>query len=288
MSWLEPDQQVINDTAMSQIEELLRAYGLESLSKWAMDQIVSGQSSTQVIQSLREQPEYKQRFQAIEKRKQAGLPAMSESEVIEYEERARELMRFYGLPPGFYDSYTDFSDMIGSDVGLPELESRMTLARNAAESAPADLQRQLADMYGVDVGGLTSFYLDPDRALPILERQYVAAEITNRGNRFAGRGGFDMFGVEEAEDLVREGVDADAARQAFDTLEQGDELLRDLPGAPGSGAWNKDDFMGFVRGDVAAQQRLARTSRERVAGHRGEGTGGFHRTQRGFSVGRAR
>ncbi len=279
------DNVVIRNTAISQVEEILRRYGLESLAQWAMNQIIEGSSSEQIVQSLREQPAYLERFQAIKLREDAGLPAMSEAEVIEYEERSRELMRFYGLPVGFYDSHTDFADMIGKDVGIPELESRITIARNAAQNAPTGVQNQLAEMYGVDVGGLTAFYLDPDKALPILERQYTAAEIKAEAADFRVATGAEYeLGTQAAEDLVREGIDKEAAAEAFGTLEEGSELLQDLAAGSGATGWSDEDFTAFVGGDTATRKRLAQTARSRVASHRGAGTGGFGRTESGGSA----
>jgi hypothetical protein len=274
---------------MAQLEILLEKYGLGSLAPWAMDQIIAGNNADQIIQSLREQPAYLERFQAIKLRQDAGLPAMSEAEVIEYEERSRELMRLYGLPVGFYDSHTDFAAMIGEDVGIPELESRITLARNAAENATIGIQAELTDMYGVGLGGLTAYYLDPDKALPILERQYAAAEIKAEAADFTRATGRAVgLGVEAAEELVREGVDREAAAEAFSTLEAGSELLGDLAGGVGTPGWTEEDFQSFLGGDVATQKRLAQTARGRVASHRGEATGGFGRTESGgYAVGAA-
>ena len=272
---------VESNPAYAAVKNVLDRYGLGDLANWAWEQIVAGSSPEQTIQSLREQDSYKARFAGIIERQKKGLPPMSEEEYIEWETRAGEIMHFYGLPIGFYDDPQDFSTMIGGDVSLRELEGRVVVARDAAQNAPEDVKQILADQYGIDAGGLTAFYLDPDRALPTLERQFAAGQIMAQDQRRDF--GFKSISMVEAEDIVREDVDPADTKTALGALEVGRELMTDLAGAGGGSRFSRKDYLDYLRGDEIAAQKLERTGRERVAKHRGAGTGGFAGGQAGFT-----
>jgi hypothetical protein len=267
--------------AFAAVKDVLDRYGLGELSNWAWEQIVAGASPEQTIQSLREQDSYKARFAGIIERQKKGLPPMSEEEYIEWETRAGEIMHFYGLPIGFYDDPQDFSNMIGGDVSLRELEGRVVIARDAAQNAPADVVQILADQYGIDAGGLTAFYLDPDRALPTLERQFAAGQIMAQDQRRDF--GFKSISMNEAENIVREGVDPEDTRTSLGALEAGQELMHDLSGQGGGSRFSRQDYLNYLKGDEMAARKLERTGRERVSGHRGGDTGGFAGGQQGFT-----
>lgn len=274
--------------AYDMVQEVLRRFGLESMGDWAYQQIVDGKSESEIMQSMREHETYKTRFAGMQARFDNGYPAMSEEEYIQYENQATQMMRAYGLPEGFYDEPSDFTNFIGENLGLPELETRVQLGRQAAESAPASVRNELLDFYGVDMGGLTAFYLDPDRATDVLTRQYTAAEITAESKRFSTPGLDESLTMADAEDLVREGVDRDQAQQVYGALEHGKELLTGLAGERGAAEFGKEDVLGLLKNEADAARKFETVARSRVARHRGAGTGGHAMTREGrSSVGRA-
>src|SRR5688572_31494696 len=96
--------------ALTLIQSQLRDWGLESLSPAIEGYLTGGDSPTVALAKLRETNEYKTRFKANELRRAKGLAALSEAEILGNEMQYRQVMRSYGLPEGFYDSYEDFQN----------------------------------------------------------------------------------------------------------------------------------------------------------------------------------
>jgi hypothetical protein len=142
---------------------------------------------------------YQQRFVANENRIKNGLKPLSPSEYLAAEESYRATLRDSGLPAGFYDSSDDFAGFIGQDVSPAEIKLRADAAARAVNNTDPAYTRALRDIYGIDEGMMTAFMLDPDRALPLVEKQAKAVEFgtaavkqglqaTRVGEQFAERG----------------------------------------------------------------------------------------------------
>jgi hypothetical protein len=142
---------------------------------------------------------YQQRFVANENRIKNGLKPLSPSEYLAAEESYRATLRDSGLPSGFYDSSDDFAGFIGQDVSPAEIKLRADAAARAVNNTDPAYTRALRDIYGIDEGMMTAFMLDPDRALPLVEKQAKAVEFgtaavrqglqaTKVGEQFAERG----------------------------------------------------------------------------------------------------
>lgn len=204
------------EDAFAYLQSILSTYGLGSLADWAWQQILDGRSANEVMQSLRDTEEYKERFRAIELLRANGYPAISESEVIAWERQAREVMMAAGMPAGFYDSYTDFADIIGTGQSINEFTTRVNDGFLAVASAPAEVRQMFQSWFGPDSDtAMAALFLDPDRALPVLQRQVQMAQIGGSAFRF----GFDVT-QGRAEDLARLGVTGDAANQGWQQLSQ--------------------------------------------------------------------
>jgi hypothetical protein len=142
---------------------------------------------------------YQQRFVANESRLRNGLKPLSPSEYLSAEESYRASLRDAGLPAGFYDSSDDFAGFIGQDVSPYEIKLRADAAARAVNNTDPAYTQALRDIYGIDEGMMTAFMLDPERALPLVEKQAKAVEFgtaavrqglqaTNIGEQFAERG----------------------------------------------------------------------------------------------------
>ena len=151
-------------------------YGLGSLAPTILEYVQQGYGADTISVLLQKTPEYKQRFAANEDRRKAGLPVLSPQEYLATESAYRQLMRSAGLPKGFYDSQDDFTRFLASDVSPTELKSRVDAARQATDSADEFLKQSLARM-GVGAGGMVAWFLDPDRAEPIIQRELQASKI---------------------------------------------------------------------------------------------------------------
>ncbi len=210
--------------ARDYIDGILSEYGIGGLSDWAWEQIVDGASIDRIIQSLRQQPLYQQRFGGMLLRQEQGLPAISESEYIAFERQAFQLMRSYGLPEGFYDQPEDFVAMIGNDLSLNELNQRISngFAR-VTQNAPPEVLDAFARMYGTNgVAELAALYLDPDRQMPRLLEQAQSAEFAGYGDLY----GFDAS-RDEAERVGRLGLSTQEIRRGVDTLAEANPFFEE-------------------------------------------------------------
>lgn len=198
------------DDAFTLVRQMLDTYGLGSLADWAYQQIVSGHSEQQVLYDLRQQEPYKARFRGMALRQQAGLPAISEAEYLSYERAVRQTFVQAGLPPGFYDQPEDFASLIGNDVSVSELQTRVTDGyRQVADAAP-EIRAAFANLFGADGdAALAAWFLDGDKAVPVLERAVRVAQASGTGSRYG-------FGDRTtAEDLAARGLSQGQLEQGF-------------------------------------------------------------------------
>lgn len=209
----------------AEIVAILRDFGLESLAPKVQSWLVQGLSEDEILFELRETPEFRQRFPAIFARQEAGLAPISPAEYVAYERQARQLMFQAGLPQGFFDDPSDFTDFLTKDLSLAELSSR--IERGYQRVAQADpLVRQAFEAYfGVQGDqALAAYYLDPERALPVLERMTETAVVGGTGQRFGVGVGQQMAervaaigGAERAEQIFTElGQTAAVFRETVD------------------------------------------------------------------------
>lgn len=270
-----PTQQ--QQDAFAIVRGLLDQYGLGSLSDWAWNLILTGASPVQVEVELRQRPEYRARFPGIAEREKAGLPPISAAEYVAYENSAVSLFRSAGLPSGFYDEPSDIGRFIGRNVSLAELSARVQEGLVAAQQAPREVRDELSRLFGVGEGTLAAFFLDPDKALPAIRRQFAASQIGGASRR----AGFGLLAGGEAERLAELGVSEAQAQEGFGQLAGAQELFRPLPGQEGAeGIIGREQQLGAAfGGDTAAQEAIRRRGRRRRAEF--EGGGSFAAGQRG-------
>lgn len=201
-----------NRNAFLALNALFKNYGLESLAGKIYEYIKNGDSADTISILLQDTPEYKARFSGNEARKAAGLPVLSPSEYLATEASYRQIMQSAGLPAGFYDQPSDFSVWIGKNVSPQEIESRVDLATQATVlSNPS--YRQALNQLGIDDSHLTAYFLDPNKALPILQKSAATAQIGAE----AIRQGLS-FDTSYAELLATSGVTRDQAQTGYSQI----------------------------------------------------------------------
>lgn len=200
--------------AYEALKNVFSGYGLGSLAGKIFDYVKNGYSADTISILLQQTPEYKQRFAGNDIRQQKGLPVLSPAEYLSTEASYRQLMRQSGLPEGFYDQPSDFTDFIGKDVSPTELKSRVDLASQASVLASPQLKQALQSMYGIDDSHITAYFLDPERALPTITKQAAAAQI---GAEALKRG---LQVSSHAEDYAIAGVSETQAAQAYGQIAQ--------------------------------------------------------------------
>lgn len=235
-------------------------YGLSTLAPKIFSYIQNGYSPDTIALLLQDTPEFKQRFAGNEVRRKNGLAVLNPGDYLATEAAYRQVMASAGLPVGFYDSPTDFSSWIGSDVSPTEIKSRVDLAVAATTTAAPEVKQQLAYFYGVDEAGLTAYFLDQSKALPLLQKQEQAAQF---GAEAAKRG--LATDRQRMEDYVTGGFTQQQASQGFQ------QVAMELPNLQAiSARWGVDfgqadeEQAVFGTSPQGANKRKALASQERA------------------------
>jgi hypothetical protein len=240
------------------------------------DETISADAGIDVIgDALRDTTEFQTRFAANAARLRAGLPELSVSEYIGLERGYEAAMRGSGLPAGFYDQSSDFANFIANNTSVAEVQSRVNDGYKAVANSNPQVIAQMKELYGVGDGELAAYFLDPDKATPILVRQARAAQISAEGRRQAGI----QLTAADAEALAREDVTQAEAQTAFGEVARQQELYNPLQGEE---AISQREAIAAATGtDQAARQRVETRRRQRQAAFAGGGS--FATSQTGVS-----
>jgi len=248
---------------------LLSKVGLSEL-EGAVQGIITGgtvdlSDSDAILFALRDQPAYQKRFAANAARAKKGLPELDPSTYVSLEESYRQLMRSNGLPLGFFDEVSDFQTLIEGDVSPMELQDRIEQGYAKVRDADPEVKRQMQQLYGVDDTALTAYFLDPQKAAPLLTRQARAAQIAARGKEQAGL----QLTAETAESLAARGITPEEAQQRFAERGALEGLYQPIYGEE---KLTEEQMLGATFGyDVKAQQELMKRQRQRLAEFQGGG-----------------
>lgn len=259
--------------AIAIVKALLDQYGLSALYDTIVGYIKEGYDANTVMVLIRTTPQYKQRFPAMEALAKKGR-AISEAEYINYEQTASGLERRYGLPDGMLMGKV--TDLLTNEVSATELNDRVLLASAASIQAPQELKNTFQQYYGIDQGGLTAYFLDPEVATPLLEKRYGSAII---GREAAAQGiGLDVYGAENLQEL---GISREQARAGFGEV----AAARELTAGRGDIVSQQELISGTLAGEQEAQQRIQRAKQSRLG--RFEGGGQFMSGQGQMALGSA-
>src|SRR5687768_10628915 len=247
-----------NRDAFMALNSLFSQYGLGSLAGKIYEYVKNGYGADTISILLQDTPEYKRRFAANEARLKAGMSVLSPAEYIAVENSYRQIMRQSGLPEGFYDSNTDFTNFISGDMSPTELQNRVDLATQATALANPAYKAALKQM-GLSDGELAAYFLDQDKALPFLQKSAataaVGAEALQRGL---------TFDQTYAEELATMGISREQAAQGYAKIADEFSDLKTL-GQIYGGGWTQrqaeEDV--FVGGTGASQQREKLVNREK-------------------------
>lgn len=225
-------------SAFDLMADLLNQYGLGSLRGELQNIILGGiQDPAQIQLQLQDTQAWKQRFVGNEKLRQAGLPVLSVAEYLSVERSYAQIMKNYGLPQGFYDDPADFGDFIGGSVSPNELQTRVQMHADLANREDPAIVQQLQSM-GLTKGDILAHFIDPSRALPLLQQKYQTALIGGAARR-AGVTPTTAY----AQHLADIGISEQQATQGYA------QIAEDLPGA---------ELLGSIYNDEIAQSDLER------------------------------
>lgn len=261
------------NSAIATINANLAALGLPaSLAPWAWGEIQKGVDPAQVLIDLEGTPEFQKRFPAIQALRdraangeQVHVP--SPGEYKSFEDTTAGLMRAAGIPAGFYDSPEDFTGFILKQTSPAEIADRIAGARTAAYQTAPEVRDFLASAYGMSTGDLTAFWLNPDKALPVIQNKFTAGEIGGA----ATKAGFTITGA-QADTLQGEQVTGALAQQRFDQLGALKPLFTNTAGESSTGSGvGMADVLASVGGSAAANEKIRRAQQARLAIFQGGG-----------------
>lgn len=265
--------------AKAGLRALLEQWGLGDLTDWLYDQVIVKDKDQDFVLSvlLPQQEAYKRRFAANERRQKKGLRVLSPGEYMAREEASRQARREAGMWPGFFDEPKDFEDMIAEDVSVAEERARIVDGFADVANAPLEVRQGFANLYGVSGdAALAMYYMDPTRALPLLERQEMAARAWGA----ASRTGFGALNREEAEGIAALGVSEAGFTEGFGQLAASKALF--AAEDEGEESITRGEQLGAAFGGNAEAQRVIERRRRRRQA-KFEGGGGFVSGQTGFT-----
>ena len=260
--------------AKNTIKAVLATYGLDSLSDFLYDlyanQKVNINNPDAIIFAIRGQEAYQKRFAANIARAKKGLSELDPGSYIELENGYRRLMQSNGLPTGFYDQTEDFTRLLEGDVSASELQDRIQNGFRAVQDADPEVKRQMQELYGVSEAGLAAYFLDPEKAAPLLTRQAEAAKIAAR----AKEQGNIQLQFATAEEIAARGITAQEAEAGFTALGLQQGLYTEMMGEQ---ALTQQEKVGAALGyDVQGKTKLAQRASTRKSPF--QGGGGFAKT----------
>ena len=260
--------------ARNTIKAVLATYGLDSLSDFLYDayakQEVNINNPDAIIFAIRGQEAYQKRFAANIARAKKGLSELDPGSYIELENGYRRLMQSNGLPIGFYDQTEDFTRLLEGDVSASELQDRIQNGFRAVQDADPEVKRQMQELYGVSEAGLAAYFLDPEKAAPLLTRQAEAAKIAAR----AKEQGNIQLQFATAEEIAARGITAAEAETGFTAMGLQQGLYTEMMGEQ---ALTQQEKVGAALGyDVQGKTKLAQRASTRKSPF--QGGGGFTKT----------
>jgi hypothetical protein len=251
--------------AFDTVRQMLDTYGLGGLAEWAWGRFQEGASLDMIMTEVYQRPEFRAVYPEYEVLAQRGR-AVSVDYLASYRKAVVEIFRSYGIPETFYDSPEDLSRFAANEVSVAEISKRVAQASRAVYTSPPEVRQELERMYNVRPGDLVAFWLDPDRTVPIMEQQFLAAEVGAQ----ARTTGFGMLTREESERLAGMGVTAEAAQRGFAALGQAQELFNPL--STSEEEISQDVQLGAVFGqNVEAQRQVEQRRQQRQAEFAGGG-----------------
>jgi hypothetical protein len=163
------------------------------------------------------------------------------------------------------------------DISPDEIDARAKSAVQLAFTVDAR-QREVLSRFGIDTGDLAAYYLNPNIAVPTLQRKVDVALLGAERER----AGFE-FDTARAESLAQRGVSLAQAREGYAVIAENLPVLSKL-GQIEEDPFTVSDFESevFDQNAEAARERKGLASRERArfSGAAGQGRGTLARERK--------
>jgi len=266
--------------AFSVLSALFTQYNLGSLSDTIVRMMKMGLTAQEAMVKLKYDTTkdtvtgkawndaYTTRFAGNEKRKAAGLNALSEAEYLNLEDSYAQTLKSYGLGNMLDTSRTvneaKFANYIGSDISAVEFKDRIATVEDRIVNADPAIKQTFKQFYpNLTDKDLVAYFLDPNSTIGKLKEKATSAEI---GAAALGQG----LGVnkETSEDLARYGIDRAGALQGYAQIGEvlpTSQKLSDIYGESGITYNQASGEAEFLKNNAnAAEQRKRLKSMERA------------------------
>jgi hypothetical protein len=163
---------------------ILKNFGLEGMNNRVKQYIIDNgtEDTTRIRLWLMEQPEFKERFPAMEKLSKEGR-AISPEQYIQTEQQYIGVMRSAGLNPEFFDEDpskpgVQFHKLIENEVLPEEFRTRVQDGFNRVANVNPLVRDAFKNYFGVEGDqALAAFFIDAEKAAPALTKAVAAAEM---------------------------------------------------------------------------------------------------------------
>lgn len=274
MATNEPLTRDDRDDAKAVIRVALEPLGLGHLTHWVWEEIVLPAGDINVgmdlmVTELPEHPTFKKMYPVYDELRDAGFD-ITAGEIKAFEDTFSTIMASAGIPAAFYDTPEERQQFLRGDVqvSLNEVQERVSMATAAAGSTLA-FQKEFERLYGISQGEMTAYFLDPDKALPLIQQRYQRVGVA-AGARSSG---FGLLSAAEAERFRAQGFDEQSSREAFGGLAADRGLFEATQGEGEAGEIGRKTQLDAAAGNANARRRIEEKRQRRLAEF--EGGAGF-------------
>jgi hypothetical protein len=251
-------------SAQAILYDFLDQYGLGKLAAWAWDLKKGGATMEEIVLAMYEQPAFIEMYPAYKVLAERG-EAISLGEYRQYTADVRNYLHEYGIPKGMYDTPEAIGKLMINNVSRKEVQDRLVLAADAAYRAPKEVTDAIRERWNLGNGDLVAYWLDPDKALPLLEQQYKSAQVQGA----AAEAGF-ATSLAQYDRLAAQGVDYATARRGYAEVRRVEDLTNTEFGQDGQ--ITREELVGGAFGSAAEATEIERESARRRARYQaGEG-----------------
>jgi len=231
----------------------LNAWGLSSLVASLKGFIIQGDTNADTLSlALSQTDAYKTRFAGNAIRVKNGMSELTPAQYLATEEQYRNTLQAWGLPRGFYDKPTDFTQFIGHDISAAELDARAKVAHDQYIAQPDDVKALWSQYYGTK-GDAIAAILDPTVATQLIADRGtqvgIGAEAVHHGIN---------VGQPRAQQFQQAGVTIAQARTAYGQIAQSAPTDRAIAARFGTTFDQQQEENDLLLGDASAHQ--ARTT----------------------------
>jgi hypothetical protein len=283
-------------SAYNAVVNYLDQWGLSSLAPMVISQITAAGdhvvNTNALLDQIRSTPQYKNAFPGLTERNSSlgpGAEHMTEQQYQNFVAQIQGTAGQYGLPQGFVTK-DEIANLVKNNVSASEFDQRVQRGYLAASNADAATKQILQREYGIDQGHLAAYFLDPTKALPVLERQTASAAIQGYAQN-VGLSGVGQAGGEQLANMVNLGtgsgmtdVNMSNIKNALLTASRDVNLTGAAPGAQAPTVDTRTLIGSQIAGYGGTNQVEAQTAVQRAEQGRAapfEKGGGYAETSKG-------